>query len=104
MIDLLRHLHSALHDRKDTTKQKAADRSALFKRVFGTEDGERALLELAMMAGVLRTFPPLTPPHSLHAVEGKRELFYDIARELTAIANEDGSITYMYNHADLNDG
>lgn len=99
MIDLLAHVHRALRARKDEQKPlRPADRVALFRRVFGTEDGERVLTELAVFAGVFTTIHPAEGDVILQRAEAKRELFYDIARELTAVAKENGEATYIHDH------
>jgi len=56
------------------------------------------LLELAVFSGVFTTIRPDEGDIILQRAEGKREMFFDIARELTAVANEDGSVTYIHDH------
>jgi len=100
MIELIAEVHKALRARKDDkTPLRPADRAAMFKRVFGTDDGERVLLELAVFAGVFTVIYPGEGDVILQRAEAKRELFYDIVREITAVAHEDGGVTYIYDHA-----
>lgn len=100
IIETFRRAHQALHDRgaNGAHPLTPADRVALFRRVFDSEDGERVLVELAIFTGVFTSIPPVAPSESLRAVEAKREVFFDIIRELTAIPNEDGSVDYIHDH------